>query len=242
MSDSRALNLARLAGVLAGLVFATGALIGVNGLTPARPPGITTNIILMLIAVMLIAARGRTSLSAGLRLPPGTHAFARTAGLVLLVLALVSTFAALQRPAQDADYMRSALQGIRDAEARLYADSGRYFTDPHRVTTVPWEVLPLRSIAMPVIALTADGWTAEMRGLRSGERCAIFGGSTALAPAVLAGTMVCTAPFTSSAFWSGIAIAAVGLALGWASGRLSPQRRPMPVLGSDDADIVQEVH
>ena len=82
--------------------------------------------------------------------------------------------------------MKSDLRNLVTAEEAYFADSLRYTTDlgaAYRIST---------GIAGPTIALTGDGWTATVSHRSTMKTCAVYTGSTALAPAVKEGEPRCT--------------------------------------------------
>jgi len=82
--------------------------------------------------------------------------------------------------------MKSDLRNLVTAEEAYFADSLRYTTDlgaAYRIST---------GIAGPTIALTGDGWTATVSHRSTTKTCAVYAGSTALAPAVKEGEPRCT--------------------------------------------------
>ncbi len=78
------------------------------------------------------------------------------------------------------------------------------------------------------IRATPDGWTAEVRPTRTLQTCAIFEGSTPLAPATEPGVAVCTREPHGSGFWTRWLMVAIGVLAGAASMVIS--RRPAAAL------------
>ena len=81
--------------------------------------------------------------------------------------------------------MKSDLRTLVTAEEAYFADSIKYTTNlgaAYRVST---------GVVGPTIALTPDGWTAQVSHSASLRMCAVYGGSTALAPAVKEGEPRC---------------------------------------------------
>jgi hypothetical protein len=83
--------------------------------------------------------------------------------------------------------MKSDLRNLATQQEAWLADSGRY-TDsmPPRV----WR--PTTGVTGPTIALTADGWTAWVGHISTTRTCAIFVGTTRLAPATREGNPACS--------------------------------------------------
>lgn len=81
--------------------------------------------------------------------------------------------------------MKSDLRNLVTAEEAYFADSIKYTSNlgtAYRVTT---------GVVGPTITLTGDGWTASVSHTATTKTCAIFGGSTPLAPAVREGEARC---------------------------------------------------
>ena len=88
----------------------------------------------------------------------------------------------------NAEAMMSALRNLVTAEEAFFADSVRY-TDRTSQLREWYEATP--GVEDPVIRLTSDGWTASVRHGATGRQCAIFVGTTPLAPAVKEGEPRC---------------------------------------------------
>ena len=96
--------------------------------------------------------------------------------------------------------MRSDLRALVAVEQQHFADSGTYTSNVDAFYAVSPAVLG------PQITLTADGWTASVRHRNSPRTCAIFVGTTSLAPAVREREPTCTRlPFPRSGFFWGLA-------------------------------------
>lgn len=81
--------------------------------------------------------------------------------------------------------MKVDLRNLYTAEESYFADSIKYTTDlgaAYRTST---------GVGTPSITLTGDGWTASITHTTSTRTCAIYAGSTALAPAVKEGEPRC---------------------------------------------------
>jgi hypothetical protein len=84
--------------------------------------------------------------------------------------------------------MKSDLRNLVTAEEAYFADSVKYSTTigaggvVFNVTT---------GNNTPVLALTADGWTGTISNVNTTKTCAIFIGSTAIAPASKEGEPKC---------------------------------------------------
>lgn len=105
--------------------------------------------------------------------------------------------------------MKSDLRNLVNAQLAFAADSGRY------ASSIPAALYRTSSgILGPIIALTADGWTASVDHTHSPQTCVIFIGTTPLAPAMDERVPTCTRlsfPM-GSAVW-GLSIVGIGLVL-----------------------------
>jgi prepilin-type N-terminal cleavage/methylation domain-containing protein len=82
--------------------------------------------------------------------------------------------------------MKSDLRNLVTAEEAYFADSIKYTTDlgtAYRTST---------GVTGPTITLTADGWTATVGHTTTVRTCAVYAGSTSLAPAAKEGEPRCT--------------------------------------------------
>ena len=81
--------------------------------------------------------------------------------------------------------MKSDLRNLVTVEEAYFADSIKYTTNLGTMYTVTTGVVG------PTIATTADGWTAWVGHSSTTKTCAVFVGSTALAPSVKEGEPRC---------------------------------------------------
>lgn len=82
--------------------------------------------------------------------------------------------------------MKSDLRNLYTAEESYFADSIRYTSNlgaAYRTST---------GVVGPVITVTADGWMASVTHTATTKTCAIFAGSTPLAPATKEGNPTCS--------------------------------------------------
>jgi len=82
--------------------------------------------------------------------------------------------------------MKSDLRNLVTAEEAYFADSIAYTTNlgpAYRTST---------GVLGPTITLTGDGWTATVGHTTTTRTCAVYTGSTALAPATTEGAPRCT--------------------------------------------------
>ena len=114
---------------------------------------------------------------------------------LLIVVVIIGILAAIAIPkfanTKEKAYiasMKSDLRNLVTAEEAYFADSVKYSTTigaggvVFNVTT---------GNANPTLALTADGWTGTISNINTTKTCAIFIGSTAIAPASKEGEPKC---------------------------------------------------
>jgi len=114
---------------------------------------------------------------------------------LLIVVVIIGILAAIAIPkfanTKEKAYiasMKSDLRNLVTAEEAYFADSVKYSTTigaggvVFNVTT---------GNNNPVLALTADGWTATISNVNTTKTCAIYIGSTAIAPASKEGEPKC---------------------------------------------------
>ncbi len=110
--------------------------------------------------------------------------------IVLVIMGLLATIAiprfSSSRDKAVAATMQSDLRNLLVAEEIRKLDSGTYATSfPPAV----WS--PSTGVTGPTITLTGDGWTASVGHVATTKTCAIFVGSTSLAPASKEGVPTC---------------------------------------------------
>lgn len=110
--------------------------------------------------------------------------------IVMAIIGLLATIVVPKFAARDRALvatMKTDLRNLMTQEEARKIDSGSYITSfPPTI----WS--PSTGVTGPTITLTADGWTASVGHLSSPRTCAIFVGSTALAPATQEGVPTCT--------------------------------------------------
>ena len=114
---------------------------------------------------------------------------------LLIVVVIIGILAAIAIPkfanTKEKAYltaMKSDLRNLVTAEEAFFADSVKY------TTTIGAGGLTFNVTsgnANPTIALTADGWTATISNVNTTKTCALFIGSTAIAPANKEGEPKC---------------------------------------------------
>jgi len=113
---------------------------------------------------------------------------------LLIVVVIIGILAAIAIPkfanTKEKAYiasMKSDLRNLATHQESQLADSGSYATSfPPTI----WR--PSTGVTGPTIALTPTGWTARVGHTSTTRVCAIFVGSTPLAPAVKEGVPTCT--------------------------------------------------
>ena len=111
---------------------------------------------------------------------------------LLIVVVIIGILAAIAIPkfanTKEKAYiasMKSDLRNLVTAEEAYFADSVKYTTNLGTAFAVTTGVVG------PTIALTADGWTATVSHTTTTKTCAIYVGTTALAPANKEGEPKC---------------------------------------------------
>ena len=110
--------------------------------------------------------------------------------IVMAIIGLLATIVVPKFAARDRALvatMKTDLRNLMTQEEARKIDSGSY------VTSFPQAIWsPSTGVTGPTITLTVDGWTASVGHLSSPRTCAIFVGSTPLAPATQEGVPTCT--------------------------------------------------
>lgn len=110
--------------------------------------------------------------------------------IVMAIIGLLATIVIPRFAARDKALvaeMKTDLRNLLTQEEAWKIDSGTY------VTSFPPTIwAPSTGVTGPKIALTADGWTASVGHTSTTRTCAIFVGSTPLAPASHEGVPTCT--------------------------------------------------
>ena len=118
---------------------------------------------------------------------------------LLIVMALIGLLATIAIPrlantkerAQVAA-LKSDLRNLVTVQENYLAENAKYATDPGPT----YHVSP--GNRMPTITLTRDGWTASITSPNTTQQCAVFVGSTPLAPATREGAPACEKPSSSA--------------------------------------------
>jgi prepilin-type N-terminal cleavage/methylation domain-containing protein len=117
---------------------------------------------------------------------------------LLIVMVVVSLLAAITLPklsgtkgkAQLAA-MKTDLRNLVTVEENALAESGNYTTRPRNYAVSAGN-------NRPMITLTRDGWAASLTNTTGTQQCAIYVGSTPLAPATTEGVPACTETRTTT--------------------------------------------
>jgi len=112
---------------------------------------------------------------------------------LLIVVVIVGVLASIAIPkfanTKEKAYltqMKSDLRNLVTAEESYFADSIQY------TTNLGTMYLTSTGVTGPTITLTADGWTATVGHTTTVRTCAVYAGSTPLAPAAKEGEPRCT--------------------------------------------------
>ena len=115
---------------------------------------------------------------------------------LLIVVVIIGILAAIAIPkfanTKEKAYiasMKSDLRNLVTAEEAFFADSVKYTTT---IGAGGIQFSTTSGVTGPTIATTADGWTAWVAHTTTAKTCAIYVGSTALAPAAKEGEPRCT--------------------------------------------------
>lgn len=120
---------------------------------------------------------------------------------LLIVVVIIGILAAIAIPkfanTKEKAYlasMKSDLRNLVTAEEAFFADSVKYTSSTSCVNPTPGGSVAFcttSGVVGPTVALTADGWTANVSHTTTLKTCSIYVGSTALAPANKEGEPKC---------------------------------------------------
>jgi type IV pilus assembly protein PilA len=123
---------------------------------------------------------------------------------LLIVVVIIGILAAIAIPKFSAtrekayfSAMKSDLRNVQTAQEIYYSSSASNYTYAAGTATNPAVIAPLdfspSSGVTITVALTADGWTATTShaALEAAQICAVYVGSTAIAPASTPGVVTC---------------------------------------------------
>lgn len=112
---------------------------------------------------------------------------------LLIVVVIIGILAAIAIPkfanTKEKAYlasMKSDLRNLVTAEEAYFADSVKY------TTNLGTAFATTTGVVGPTIALTGDGWTANVSHTTTTKTCSIFVGTTSLAPAINEGEPKCS--------------------------------------------------
>ena len=121
---------------------------------------------------------------------------------LLIVVVIIGILAAIAIPkfanTKEKAYlasMKSDLRNLVTAEEAFFADSVKYTSSTSCANPPPAGSVAFcttSGVVGPTIAVTADGWTANVTHTTTTKTCSIYVGSTALAPANKEGEPKCT--------------------------------------------------
>ncbi len=118
---------------------------------------------------------------------------------LLIVVVIIGILAAIAIPkfanTKEKAYiasMKSDLRNLITAEEAYFADSIKYSATTNCTPTAGSVIYcPTTGNAIAALALTADGWTANITNVNTTKTCSVYIGSTALAPATKEGEPKC---------------------------------------------------
>jgi prepilin-type N-terminal cleavage/methylation domain-containing protein len=113
---------------------------------------------------------------------------------ILIVMAIVGLLATLAIPRFAASKEKALLTSMK-ADLRNLATQEEAYSIQHSAytTSLPATLFTVSpGVTSPTITLTGDGWTAVLGHRATSRTCAIFAGTTPLAPAVDEGVPRCT--------------------------------------------------
>jgi general secretion pathway protein G len=113
---------------------------------------------------------------------------------VLIVMVIIGLLATIVIPRFGASKEKALLTSMKADLRNLAMQQESYVIENHAYTTsFPATLFRLTaSVTGPTIALTGNGWTAYVGHTGTTKTCAIFMGSTPLAPATKEGVPDCT--------------------------------------------------
>lgn len=115
---------------------------------------------------------------------------------LLVTMAIVGVLVAIAIPKFASSRERALLTAMK-ADLRNLATQQEAYSIEHfaYTTSFPATVYTVTTgVTGPTITLTEDGWTAHVGHTATSKTCAIFAGTTPLAPAVDEGVPKCTPP------------------------------------------------
>jgi len=111
---------------------------------------------------------------------------------LLIVMAIIGLLAGVAIPRLTSTKERAQLAAMKSDLKNLVTLEENYFSENMRYTANPGSAYTTSTgNRMPTITLTGDGWTASITSPNSSQICAVFIGSTPLAPAQAEGAPTC---------------------------------------------------
>lgn len=112
---------------------------------------------------------------------------------LLMVIVIIGLLASIAIPKFANTRERAILTAMKSDLRNLVTAEEAYFTDSMRYTTnLGTRYRTTTGVLGPTITLTGDGWTAKVSHASTTKICAVFTGSTPLAPAMKEGAPRCT--------------------------------------------------
>ena len=113
---------------------------------------------------------------------------------LLIVMVIIGLLATIAIPKFAASKERALLTSMKADLRNLATQQESYSIDNNAYTTsLPATIYRTTTgVTGPTISLTANGWTASVGHTGTTKTCAIFGGTTPLAPAIDEGVPKCT--------------------------------------------------
>jgi len=111
---------------------------------------------------------------------------------LLIVMAMIGLLATIAIPRLANTKGRAQLATMKSDLRNLVTVEENYFSENAKYTTsLGAGYAASTGNNMPTITLTADGWTASITSPNTTQTCAVFVGSTPLAPATTEGAPAC---------------------------------------------------
>lgn len=111
---------------------------------------------------------------------------------LVIVMAIIGLLAGIAIPRLSNTKERAQLAAMKSDLRNLVTIEENYFLENMRYTADPGSAFAASlGNRMPTITLTNDGWTALITSPNTAQTCAVFIGSTRLAPAETEGAPAC---------------------------------------------------
>jgi prepilin-type N-terminal cleavage/methylation domain-containing protein len=111
---------------------------------------------------------------------------------LLIVMTIIGLLAVIAIPQLSYTKQRAQVAAMKADLRNLVTAEENYFADSQKYTTNLGSSFAVSGGSdMPTITVTGDGWTASITSPSSTQVCAVFVGSTSLAPATKEGAPAC---------------------------------------------------